>query len=233
MADGHTLYGTTTRPARLDELRTAGIFPLLFSLDDFADDSSELASCQWIIIAVPPSQCRDYAAGVLHVRRVFPQSRQILISSTGIYPEHPADMDETYPLDPAHRPDFQGAETAMHPEDLILRCAGLFGPERIAGKSFAGRAAPEPDRPVNHVHLEDVIGAVRLLMQHNASGIFNLCAPLHPTRREVYTANAARYGFALPLMPPFSSVEKSKRILGDTISKRFGFSYLRNNPADF
>ena len=59
----------------------------------------------------------------------------------------------------------------------ILRLAGLVGPGRHPGR-FAGKTAPDGEHGVNLVHLEDVIGAITLLLQAPKGGhIYNICAP--------------------------------------------------------
>ncbi|MEO9373094.1 hypothetical protein ABI428_35485, partial [Pseudomonas aeruginosa] len=65
----------------------------------------------------------------------------------------------------------------------ILRLAGLVGPGRHPGRFFAGKTAPDGEHGVNLVHLEDVIGAITLLLQAPKGGhIYNICAPAHPAR---------------------------------------------------
>ena len=227
---GHSLYGTTTSRENFPNLEQAGVTPLLLNID--ADPLPEvLHQCETVIIAIPPSGCRDYPRAVRTIRSDLPDARHLLISSTGIYPEHAALMDETYPLDPSHRPDFQAAEGAMRPDDLILRCAGLMGGGRIAGSYFAGKPAPDPDRRVNHVHRDDVIAAVILLTDRKAAGIYNLCAPFHPPRR-VYIRNASRFGFEQPVMLPAAEMQ-SKQIDGNRICREFGFVYRFPDPSAF
>ena len=52
----------------------------------------------------------------------------------------------------------------------ILRLAGLVGPGRHPGRFFAGKSAPDGQHGVNLVHLEDVIGAIELLLQAPKGG---------------------------------------------------------------
>jgi nucleoside-diphosphate-sugar epimerase len=57
------------------------------------------------------------------------------------------------------------------------------GPGRHPGRFFAGKTAPDGQHGVNLVHLEDVIGAIELLLQAPKGGhIYNICAPTHPAR---------------------------------------------------
>ncbi len=51
-----------------------------------------------------------------------------------------------------------------------LRLAGLVGPGRHPGRFFAGKTAPDGEHGVNLVHLQDVIGAITLLLQAPKGG---------------------------------------------------------------
>lgn len=76
----------------------------------------------------------------------------------------------------------------------ILRLAGLVGHRRHPGRFFAGKTAPDGQHGVNLVHLEDVVGAITLLLQAPKGGhIYNICAPAHPARN-VLSANDALAG---------------------------------------
>jgi nucleoside-diphosphate-sugar epimerase len=55
---------------------------------------------------------------------------------------------------------------------------GWWGPPS-SGTFFAGKSAPDGQHGVNLVHLEDVVGAIELLLQAPKGGhIYNICAPL-------------------------------------------------------
>ncbi len=80
----------------------------------------------------------------------------------------------------------------------ILRLAGLVGPGRHPGRFFAGKTAPDGEHGVNLVHLEDVIGAITLLLQAPKGGhIYNICAPAHPARNVFYPQMARLLGWNL------------------------------------
>ncbi len=55
------------------------------------------------------------------------------------------------------------------------------------------------------VHQDDVIAAILLLQQPQGGHIYNLCAPVHPTRAEFYTHAAQSIG----LVPPQFIEEES------------------------
>ena len=111
----------------------------------------------------------------------------------------------------------------------ILRLAGLVGPGRHPD------ALPEkPPLMVKHgvnlVHLEDVIGAITLLLQAPKGGyIYNICAPAHPARNVFYPQMARLLG----LEPQFrNSLDsgKGKIIDGSRICNELGFEYQYPDP---
>lgn len=230
---GWRVFGSTTSTAKFPALEAAGISP--FHLDLAAPklpDLSLFLACDLLIVAVPPGKLPDYANAIARVVAAAAQRPKILfISSTGVYPETEGLFDETHPLTPANtpRPEILAAELLLYPSDLILRCAGLMGYDRIAGKRQIRLLA---NAPVNHVHRDDVIAAACLLIEKNASGTYNLCAPQHPMRRELYQTNAARYGLATPRFATDSPVI-NRRIDGTLLIREFGFGYAHPDPLRF
>ncbi len=84
---------------------------------------------------------------------------------------------------------------------------------------------------VNHVHRMDVIRAVIFAMDHSLEDIFNLCAPLHPTKEELFVYQCKQCQLIPPLF--IESVESKQRIIGSSKLEDLGFEYLRKNPMEF
>ncbi len=98
-------------------------------------------------------------------------------------------MDEYEELE--DMPDLPGTSVD------ILRLAGLVD-RTSSGRFFAGKTAPDGEHGVNLVHLEDVIGAITLLLQAPKGGhIYNICAPAHPARNVFYPQMARFWGWSL------------------------------------
>lgn len=123
-------------------------------------------------------------------------------SSTGVYGATAGAVDERT----AVAPDTHSARAVVAAERwlagqtdrlTVLRLAGLIGPDRHPGNFYGGRSTPvkNADAPVNLVHRDDAIAAVRtLLAAHLPTGNFNVCAAAHPTKGDFYAAAAQTLG---------------------------------------
>ncbi|MDT7008612.1 SDR family oxidoreductase [Enterobacter cancerogenus] len=113
----------------------------------------------------------------------------------------------------------------------ILRLAGLVGPGRHPGRFFAGKSAPDGQQGVNLVHLDDVIGAIELLLHAPKGGhIYNICAPSHPARQTFYPLMARQLGLAPPVFSSEGGEGKGKIIDGNRICHELGFEYQYPDP---
>lgn len=77
----------------------------------------------------------------------------------------------------------------------ILRLAGLVGPGRHAGRFLSGKKQVKgAHQSVNLVHLDDVIFSCdRATACSNEGGrLYNLCAPIHPKKKDFYSRVAAQ-----------------------------------------
>lgn len=69
------------------------------------------------------------------------------------------------------------------PNVCILRLAGLMGKNRYLAKYYTDKVA-KSDTIVNHIHKEDALGIIEKIVNDNVTGIYNVCTPLHPTRKK-------------------------------------------------
>jgi len=118
------------------------------------------------------------------------------------------------------------------PQALVLRAAGLAGFDRRIGKFFSGRVLPDPQQVVNLVHRDDVVGAALHLIGQRAEGIYNVVAPEHPTKAEVYGRDLEELG-----MPPFqvlaSGAPTNLRVIVTQGLLATGFVYHFADPLKF
>ncbi len=116
----------------------------------------------------------------------------------------------------------------------IVRLAGLVGPGRHPGRFFAGKSAPDGQHVVNLVHLDDVVGAIELLLQAPKGGhIYNICAPSHPARSTFYPLMARQLGLAPPAFRRGKVwQDKGKIIDGNRICHELGFEYQYPDPLN-
>ncbi len=239
-ADGHDVIGTTTRPARFDELRRSGVRPERLVAAPGADgavridgDARIFDGADRVVVAVSPSG--DYEAYPKAIAAVADEAVRseaahlTLCSSTGVYPgsaEHPLVREEDASPSASRRAPFLlSAEAAVRERAVaatIVRLAGLWGHGRHPARSLAGRELDGPDVPVNLVHRDDVIAAIRTLtLPTPTTGTFSVVAEAHPPRGTFYVNEARRLG--LPA-PTFSGAAKpGKRVSAQALSDATGF----------
>ncbi len=215
LSKGYRVKASTTSEGKLDVMSKAGIDPYLvhFTGSSSTPQFKNLLEAETLIISIPPGRnnpegFESYRQMVRAVLRDVPQSiisRIILISSTSVYPDNNSIVTEYADIDPHTESGKLMAETealltSLPVRVIILRLAGLIGPQRMPGKFFAGKTnIPNGLAPVNLIHREDAIALVRRLIEdEHASGIYNGCAPSHPSRSEFYTLAAQKEDLAAP-----------------------------------
>lgn len=247
-ADGHDVIGTTTRRARFAELRRGDVRPERLVAAPGTDgevridgDASILDGADRVVVAVSPSG--DYAAYPRAIAALADAAADreathlTLCSSTGVYPgspEHPTVREEDASPSASPRARFLlSAEEAVRERPVaatIVRLAGLWGHGRHPARSLAGRELDGPDVPVNLVHRDDAIAAIRgLTMPTPTTGTFSVVAHEHPPRGSFYRSEARRLG--LP-EPTFSDAAKpGKRVSAQALAEAIGFR-ARWMPGD-
>lgn len=216
--DGHEVIGTSRSVETLDRIEEAGGIGVLLSLPGALPDKL-LNNPEVVIITLPPGgrQLGKDAPGI-YLQRLEALAPLLAVgnpplvlytSSTGVYGAAAGVVDETA----AVQPNTHSGKAVIAAEKwllreaanlAILRLAGLVGPGRHPGRFYGGRSRPIPqcDAPVNLVHRDDVIAAIKLLLSKPAglaSGpqIFNVCAAAHPTKGEFYAAASTALGLEI------------------------------------
>lgn len=219
---GFPIKASTTSPAKLPMLKSAGVDPFLVQFSSLKPDPdlSQVLKADTLIVSIPPARkhtdgAESYRKMAEILRGLLPDSSistLIFISSTSVYADTNSVVDEGTRVMPDSASGKLMTEVEMIFSSLplkviILRLAGLIGPGRMPGRFFAGKSnIPNGAAPVNLVHLDDVIGAIhRVLDDPEASGVYNVCAPSHPPKQEFYTEAAKQEGLELPHFIPEAS----------------------------
>lgn len=211
---GHTVKGSTTSPQKLDVLAADGIAPYLVSFlpgDEHYDDV--FFTCDVLFICIPPKSRSGEGAefigkiqGIITAVKKHGVKKVIFISSTGVYADINAEVDELS----TPQPNTEAGRILLQAEDMfraettfkttIIRFAGLIGPGRDPGRFFAGKKAIANGKaPVNLIHLADCIGLSMAILDKQAFGyLFNGCSPHHPSRSVFYTVAAVNSGLEKP-----------------------------------
>lgn len=244
-ASGEAVAGLTKTPESAAALAAAKPYPvfpcdvsdckavasLASSIRHPASSIRNVIHCASSGRAGPEGYRAVYLEGVRHMADVFPGSRLIFTSSTGVYAQTGG---ETVTEDSTAKPDRETARILLEAEAIVLsrkgivaRLAGIYGPGRsyLLNRFFDGEAVVEDggDRFLNQVHRDDIVSALALLLQSPAAaGIYNVCDD-EPLRQRECGAFLAEH-FDKPLPPSGSRGGNSKR--GWT-SKRVSNARLR------
>ena len=217
VADGHTVKASTTTRDKLAQIEAAGMQAYQLSIDreGTLSDPGDFFTTDLLIITLPPGGRRDpeveerYPKQVVAIIRAAIRSgirRLLFTSSTSVYGDVEAEVQETTTLSPATASGRALEAVEGYLQELtdlqvtILRLAGLAGPDRHPGRWFAGKKnVPNGQQRVNMVHREDVIGIIRAVIQQGGWGeVFNVCADEHPMKADFYRKATEDYGEVLP-----------------------------------
>lgn len=237
--------GSTTSPEKTKDLRTGGIMPFCLKVSDrlegSPEDWKEFLTSDILLLNIPPGR-RNPDVLTAHPRQVqliIEKAKEcgikqvIFISSTGVYGDSREPIDEEGELRPARDSGraLVAAENYLRGQEeidlTILRCAGLIGGERKAGRFFAGKKnVAGGSARVNMVLRRDVIRVIEEILRQEVWGeTFNVCADEHPTKREYYTRKAEEEGFEPPVFAPDSGETAYKLVSNNKVKKRLGIEF--------
>lgn len=246
---GYSVKGSTTSVGKQAQLLSKGILAYQLTLNPQPEGALyELLETDVLLVNVPPKagkfgedfhpeQMRHLAEAV----QKSPVRWVIYISSTSIYPE----LNRVVLEDDVQTPEDSAAPALVRAERIwqalqtddfrvtILRCGGLMGYERQAGKYVAGRIIDSGAVPVNYIHRDDAVGLITAVIEQNLTGVYNVVAPQHPSRAEVYRDSCTKHGYTLPTFvepnsPVSYKVVQSQKLLGQT-----DYIFQYSSPLEF
>lgn len=215
LKEGYSVKGSTTTNDKKDMLENAGIshFSIALEVENFsAPADAFLDGSQTLIIAIPPKlrgKNKDYSDApnnsfVQKIKNLLPFIEKSLvenvlfISSTAVYGEANTVIDENTTALPV----TESGKQLLEIENLllanssfkttILRFGGLIGPDRNPARFLAGKEnVPNPDAPINLIHLDDCIGIIKkIIASQTWNTTLNAVTPFHPSRKDYYTQKA-------------------------------------------
>lgn len=195
----------------------------------------ELLDTNYLFINYPPSKFDDYLGfleKIYSFKKINHIEKIIFISSTSIYPNSEGNFDENSIIEiPTNKVVYDAENLVSKRSDLIFRVSALLGEDRIAGRRLANKKIDFPKTKINFVHRNDVINATIFAIKNDLNGIFNLASKQHPTKEELYSFNAQKYGFEKPI---FSDDKISiERIIDGSKIENFGFEYKYFDAFNF
>tara|TARA_Y100001978_G_scaffold202616_1_gene224367 strand:- start:2699 stop:3490 length:792 start_codon:yes stop_codon:yes gene_type:complete len=196
----------------------------------FINTNIDVNAFDQFVVMLPPSGFDNYSQVVYGICSKLQSDKQLIFtSSTGVYKNIDAVVDENALIDESN-PVFKAEEVirnCFQGRYSILRLAGLLGGSRHPVKYLLNKESiSDGMAPVNLIHREDVIRAIKVLLFSNSSNsTYNICYPDHPTKKDYYGDFAHRlYGKSLN----FNADGKGKVVDGSKFVKKYEYEYL--NP---
>lgn len=200
-----------------------------------------LEVCDAMIILVAPKKGESYQKTYLDTAKIVSAALKqrkkpfylLYTSSTSVYQDsQPEWVNEESHLSP----QSENAKILIEAEKLylnwpttcILRLGGIYGPKRTLEKraeQFSGQAMSSSGlEPTNHIHLNDIILALKYCLEHRLEGVYNLVNDDHPRRKELYNYLCRSLGIAIPLWTTeTSSNQQSGYKVSNQKIKQHGF----------
>lgn len=239
LPQGWRVIGTARTGARANELRQAGVEPLLYP----CDLSPALASASHVLISAAPDAKGDVflAQAGDAVRSSAPQWVGYL-STTAVYGDHQgAWVDETTPPQPQSGRAIARvlAETQWLATRLpvhIFRLAGIYGPGRGPFQKIrdgSARQIIKKNQVFSRIHVDDIAQVLAAsIARPNPGAVYNVCDD-NPAPPEDVLCHAAdllgmphppRITFETAVLPEMtrSFYAESKRIRNDKIKTELG-----------
>jgi nucleoside-diphosphate-sugar epimerase len=228
---GHEIYGLRRSAPKADELKNAGINPLIADITKLEQLEALPGGYDWVVNCVSSSGggASDYRAVYLEGMRYLlswlsrsPPQKLIYTSSTGVYGQNDGSVvTEASPTEPEAETSRVLLETEklllQSPKvpGIVLRLAGIYGPNRgYWFKQFlAGEAtiSGEGGRVLNMVHRDDVVGALIAAMERGEPGrIYNVVDDEPVTQPECFQWLAERTGKPIPPLSNESAAHRKR-----------------------
>jgi nucleoside-diphosphate-sugar epimerase len=160
----------------------------------------------------------------------------VLLSSTAVYNGLSGLVDEQSVLDMnadkvATLIRAEKAAEAFSGETVILRLAGLIGPERHPGRFLQGRKLlSDPQAFINLIHQDDAVGVLmEIIKDGNIRGIYNAVSATETSKQHYYHAAAEALNLPLPEFSFETSMRFGKRINDAKLRNSFTYQFTHDD----
>lgn len=156
----------------------------------------------------------------------------IFTSSTSVYEKSDAHKDESHPLK-TNNPILEVERALSINENLcVLRMAGLMGEGRYLTKYYPSqRVLANALSLANHIHQVDAVGSIHAVIEDGLKGVFNICAPIHPTKQAIIEVQCERLHVSPPTFEQVSG--ESGTIDGSKFQKATDYTFCYPDPKTF
>ncbi|MCP9237668.1 sugar nucleotide-binding protein [Lewinella sp. JB7] len=219
---GYAVHASYRRDEVRDRLLSFAAAPFALDLPESTDNLEAFLRAEVLVITLPPrGRQLGEAATTAYLAALQPLAGRmrgmhvVFTSSTGVYGgASKGIVTESTPTAPdtASGRAVGAAEAWLATQTdrlTVLRLAGLFGPERNPANFFRrAEAISRSEAPVNLVHRDDVLTAIRLVVTTGATGTFNVAALTHPKKATFYGALLRSAGAQSKQMLPGGADDK-------------------------
>ncbi len=225
-ADGHTVAGTTTTPAKVAELELIADEVHVLTGDETDKVIAAAQGCDAIVVTVAPNvqKTRTKEEREIHYHDVLVKScdsaaqacaRSIFLSSFSVYGDGGAGNEPISELTPVSNQEEPSAKYYFQAENKIiansqgcaLRFPDMYGAPgdmtfaqrvKMSHEYFGGKTIFGADAPLYAIHFEDVVNAVYHTLSNNLCGVYNVCDNdnLPATNKIVFDAICDEEGLA-------------------------------------
>ena len=246
---GHNIIATCRSQQKADKLTQLGLNAECFELGDELEHGriAKLFTSKVLVLNVPvgrKSPNTGHFAQHMQALLKFAANSQIqnliFISTTSVYGDNSGTVNEQSPTHPQTRSGqinlavealVQGSFASR---SAIIRAAGLVGKDRHPANYLAGKIGLlNPDNVVNLIHQDDVICAIKTVIERDIWGqTLHLSALAHPTRAQYYTWAAENLGLSAPIFTHGAGVALGKKIDASKSLQILGLSLKYPSPFD-
>jgi nucleoside-diphosphate-sugar epimerase len=235
LKSGYVIKGTTTSITKLKTLKKEEIEGFIIKLNEDGiegDIQVFLSNLNTLVINIPPGLRKTNAGSyVLKIKLLLKNIQNtsvkniVFISSTSVYGNIEGEVTEAS----IPKPETESGKQLLESEKLflensafntaIIRFGGLIGEGRHPVNYLAGKSGlKNGEELVNLIHRDDCIHMIKTIIEKGYwNMIFNGVYPLHPTKKEYYSAEALKRGLPTPEFIT-SSIKRSKKVI---ISRNF------------
>lgn len=253
---GERVYGTVRSQSRAEEIAGQGIEPVIADVLDL--DSLRVLPmtdrafyCVGFDRTAAAAMRTVYIDGLQNVLDSLPRSvsRLVYASSSGVYgqtdgewvdensPTHPQHESGKVCLEAEHRVRAWAGSRAGSVSAVILRYAGLYGPDRVVRRSVLERAEPIPGDPaklLNLIHIDDAaLAGVAALETIDVESMYLIGDDRPVTRHEYYSSMATLLSAPEPRFQPPGPANRdasrdatNKRVTNDRMKRGLGLKLI-------
>ena len=242
---GTQVWAATRSDQRAGELERAGIRPIVWDILRPRPASIQLPSFDAALYAVGYDRKAAYSRAELHLhglanvlillQECSPSiSRLLYTSTTGVYGGDDGRwVDEESTCEPSTESgrvyvdaERTLADSPLGPKSIVLRLAGIYGPDRVPRPQVAAGDQP---RYLNLVHIDDAVAAVLLVAEvGQPPAVFNV-ADGHPVFRDEFRQSTLMFHGSAESAAAAPAVGgrhgQNKRVCSEKIRRELGFQF--------